>query len=318
MRKKYLYGMLNRCTCLENFAMTEKYRGLSGDPQTGQPLVPGIADGSDGRVLPAGEGHSIRIAAPSWVMPGSILDNCLFLDGKVDEIELLFLETASCLAYGRQDLPPDLAGLSLSFHVHLPSDLPWEEGGKKTASICLALMEKVDFLEAKKAVLHPPDNTNRTRTGKCKAALEDFAREWERAGRAARDILLENTGENDLAGCAGMFGPEGFGLCPDLGHVLAYGQDALVAMLDELPEEARPGMVHCSAPGSGLPGRAPRGAHLPLDALDAAGLAMGETICSFLSPGGVLVAELFNWEYIERSLPVVQKWRTAACGAPLE
>ena len=262
-------------------------------------------------------GKGFRLAAPSWVVPGTVWENCLFLEGKVDEVAILMLEAEASLAYGRQDLPPDLADLALSFHVHLPADLPWHDGGK-AASICLALMDKVDFLGAREAVLHPP-GCGRTGGGAaelaaCKTALDAFARKWMKAGRALGDILLENTGGNDLSSLADLFTGDGFGLCPDLGHILAYGQQSFSAMLDGLPEEARPRMLHCSAPGTGLPGGAPKSAHCPLDTLDAAGRAAGEALCSRLAPGGIIVAECFNWTFIARSLPVIDAWVAAAGG----
>lgn len=33
-----------------------------------------------------------KLAAPSWVIPGTVADNCHFLSGKVDEVALLFLK----------------------------------------------------------------------------------------------------------------------------------------------------------------------------------------------------------------------------------
>ena len=33
-----------------------------------------------------------QISAPSWVIPGTIAENCRFLAGKVDEVALLFLK----------------------------------------------------------------------------------------------------------------------------------------------------------------------------------------------------------------------------------
>jgi hypothetical protein len=250
-----------------------------------------------------------RLAAPSWVMPGTIRDNCCFLANKVDEVGLLFMETESSLAYGDEDLPPELATLPLAFHVHLPVDLPWEQGGAAVGSICLALMDKVNFIQARRAVLHPPVLGSNSRWEGCGRALEEFSRVWRQAGRGTEDVLLENIAGNDLTGLAGCFGRGGFGLCPDLGHILAHGQWGTLSMLRGLPETARPGMLHCSAPGSGLPGEAPKSAHCPLDGLDAAGMAAGETLCSLLAEHGVIMAELFDWSYIERSLPVIREWR---------
>lgn len=255
----------------------------------------------------ARERNAPRVAVPSWVLPGTLLDNCLFLSNNVDEVELLFLETESCLAYGRQDLPPSLADLGLSFHVHLPTDLPWERGGRAVGDICLALMEKVDFLGADRAVLHPPARISNTSADGSKALLEDFALTWQNSGRSLGCVFLENIRENDLTGLEAFFGPSGFGLCPDLGHVLAYGQEGLVEMLARLPETARPGMLHYSAPGSGRQGE-PKSAHRPLDELSPWGREVGKSLLAPLDPDGIIVVELFDWQYIERSFPVIMDW----------
>lgn len=253
------------------------------------------------------KGNNPRIAAPSWIFPGTVLDNCLFLSGKVDEVELLLLETEPCLAYGRQDLPLSLADLGLSFHAHLPTDLPWERGGRAVGEMCLTLMEKVDFLGADRAVLHPPAAIDNAPVDECKTLLEDFALAWQRAGRSPGCVFLENIRENDLSGLEGFIGPSGFGLCPDLGHVLAYGQENFLDMLARLPETARPGMLHYNAPGSGRQGE-PESTHRPLDELAPPGCKVGKSLLALLAPGGVIVAELFNWRYIERSLPVIMDW----------
>ena len=65
------------------------------------------------------------IGAPSFVMPANVADNARFLAGRVDEVALCLLEARSCLAYDDEDLPPALADRPLSWHVHLPVDLPW-------------------------------------------------------------------------------------------------------------------------------------------------------------------------------------------------
>ena len=95
------------------------------------------------------------LAAPSWLVPGTVADNCRFLAGRVDEVGLLFFETDACLAYSTKELPENLAELPLSWHVHLPVDLPWQEP-ETCADICLQLLRKVAFLRPNRAVLHPP------------------------------------------------------------------------------------------------------------------------------------------------------------------
>ncbi len=256
-------------------------------------------------------------AAPSWVFPGTVMENCAFLEGRVDEVALLRFEFETCLAYGRQEIPPELAALDLAYHAHLPLDLPWERGGVVVAEICLELLEKIRFLDVTRAVLHPPSVlAGRGAVAACRDAMAAFAQVWRAAGRRPMDVFLENTHENDLTCLEEFFLPQGetgrrsdsFGLCPDLGHILAYDQERFCHLLRTLPHYARPRMLHCSAPGAGIAGSEPESGHQPLDTLDAADVALGETLCSFLAPDAVIVVELFDWRYIQRSLPVLRGW----------
>ena len=242
-------------------------------------------------------GTRYPLAAPSWVFPGSLRDNAVFLEGRVDEVGLLFMETASCLAYGAEALPLDLALLDLSWHVHLPCDLPWAQGGSLAADAALALMDKVAFLGAVRAVVHPPPESPTAWR-----AMAAFLAAWRFAGRNAGDILLENTRENDLCLLLPWIGEEGVGICADLGHILAYGQ---FDFLNSLPGRARLRMVHLSA--SGRAGENNGGSHLPLDTLDEEGLCTALALCASLADDGVVMVELFAWEHITRSLPVVAR-----------
>lgn len=244
------------------------------------------------------------------------MENCAFLEGKVDDVSLLLFEFEACLAYDRHDLPEELASLDLGYHVHLPLDLPWPRGGKAVAGICLALLEKLRFLGVTRAVLHPPPVLPGGGDAACRAALTAFAGAWRDAGRSLADVFLENTRENDLIRLEDFFHPgagatgsaDAFGLCPDLGHILAYGQTGLLELLRNLPESARPRMVHCNAPG--LPGS--ESGHQPMDTLDAEGFAVGRELCSLLGPSPVIVAELFDWGHILRSIPVLERWLETA------
>ena len=57
------------------------------------------------------------MAAPSFVLPGNIVENVRFLAGRVEEVALCFFENAACLAYTEQDLPPDLRDLPLERQI---------------------------------------------------------------------------------------------------------------------------------------------------------------------------------------------------------
>ena len=61
-----------------------------------------------------------RLAAPSFVLPGTVAENARFLSGRVDEMALCFFEAQACLKYGENDLPPDLAEPSESGTLRCP------------------------------------------------------------------------------------------------------------------------------------------------------------------------------------------------------
>ena len=101
------------------------------------------------------------IGAPSFVMPANVADNARFLAGRVDEVALCLFEARSCLAYDDEDLPPALADLPLSWHVHLPVDLPWPrkkdaEAVRVAVELALRVFDRVAWLKPWGAVLHAP------------------------------------------------------------------------------------------------------------------------------------------------------------------
>ena len=268
------------------------------------------------------------LAAPSWVMPGTLAENCAFLATKVDEVGLLFMESAACLAYGERDLPGFLADLPFSCHMHLPVDLPMDTPAR-AAAICAELLDKVARLPvgghwreragdppfsepsaargqtgegraAMRAVLHPPAH-DPADAGLAGRRLAAFAQTWLSLGKSPSRLLLENVRDNDLTELAGPIREYGFGLCLDMGHLLAYGQEDLLRRQDLLERAA---MLHANAPGRGR--RA--GEHLPLTALDADGRRQAARICGSIPDDAVVMLELFSWPHIEESLPLLRSW----------
>jgi hypothetical protein len=321
-------------------------------------------------------------AAPSFLWPGTIAENCARLATTVPEVGLLFFETRSCLEYTDDDLPLSLAELGLRYHVHLPLDLPWAEGAEAVLETVHKLLAKCAFLQPWAAVLHPPLTVNlfsrpvhpvlvdsklphRPRTIKplrnenkklCQDAwqrlderclarsdsrscqngvnqpqyfrrldenkftlhpplglvcpkkenrvvttlalehLRRFLTLWVREKPTAK-LLLENIQGNDLTAAWPLIRSFSAGICLDLGHLLAFGQET-----DKLPGLwPHVGLVHLSAPG-------PAGEHLSLRFLDQQGR---ERLCSILTqvePDCVLMPEVFNSEDFLDSLAALREW----------
>lgn len=234
-----------------------------------------------------------RFAAPSWVMPGDIEKNAVFLEGRVREIGLCFFETKASLAYGAADLPKSLADLDVDWHAHLPADLPWEAGGAIAADICARLLEKIAFLKPRAAVLHPPRASRQSLLG-------EFARAWD--NNRFCPVLLENVAYCDVYDLGGEFlHKHDFGFCLDVAHAMTYGQWRMLA--SALPEKAA--LWHWSAPGDG-------DEHLPLTRLAPAELGLAKTLLRRAAPDAIQMLEIFDWRGAPASMAILENLRAEA------
>jgi len=235
-----------------------------------------------------------RLAAPSWIVPGPPAASCLLLASRpelaVDEVELLLLETSACRAYGTEDLPPDLAGLPLSWHLHLPLDLPWAAGADAVFDALAGLAGLTAFLRPRACVLHPPKDPR---------PLAAVVRRWQDAGLPP--LLLENAAGQEIARVAALAADLGLGRCLDVGHVLAYEPH-----FQPRATEEDLAMLHLHAPGNG-------DGHRALTGLDQAGETLLRALLERLPAGGTIVVEVFAAPALAASLAWLGE-RTAAWG----
>lgn len=232
---------------------------------------------------------TVSFAAPSCVIPGTVAENAHFLTGRVTEVALCFFETQPCLAYGVEDLPMGLKELNISWHVHLPVDLPWEAGGRAAAAMALALMGKVDYLSPRVAVLHPPHSPQ------AHTLLHDFISLWRE--HTEQPLLLENIDTAPLVDLQPLIMEANFGICLDVAHALGYGQDALLNNSVLLEKVA---LVHWSAPGQ-------QDQHLPLTALTPEEWHIAHRVAQKLPSDAHHVLEIFHWNGVETSAPLLQQ-----------
>lgn len=234
------------------------------------------------------------VAAPSFVIPAGAAENSLFLADYCDEVCLLFFEAEACLQYTEKDLPPNLASLDVSWHVHLPIDLPWDQSLDVTWAIIEQLMEKAAFLKPHCWVLHPPTSLD---------TLVSLAARFRAAGIDPADILLENVEETDLCALWPEARAVGYSTCLDLGHILAYGQHSVLE-LPGLWETAR--MLHLCAPGED-------GRHLPLANLDKNGQELLRALIQQFR-GDVVTVEVFEekgfFDSVDWFADHISHWRT--------
>lgn len=235
-----------------------------------------------------GYAFPFTVAAPSFVIPAGAADNSRFLADYFQEICLLFFETEACLNYTEEDLPTDLADLPVSWHVHLPLDLPWEQGLDHAWGRIAGLMDKAAYLSPKAWVLHPPT---------VPGMLVPLADRFRGAGVDPSGVLLENVEETDLCAMWDEARTGGYSTCLDLGHILAYGQDSVLE-LPELWETVR--MLHVYAPGD-------TGRHTTLANLDEKGQELLSAMLDRFT-GDVVTLEVFEKKGLFESVDLLAGW----------
>ena len=225
------------------------------------------------------------LAAPSCVLPADVGTNCAALARHFPELGLCFFETGACLAYTGADLPKSLDALPVRWHMHLPLDLPWDNGPQAVAGIILALAAKVAGLAPWAYVLHPPGEADELRMNGAEQ-LRCLALALAQGGLNPKALLVENIQGRDLEAMWPVVRELGLGVCLDLGHMLERGQEEFL----DLPGLwAHTRMLHLNAPDPAKPGR-----HAALDRLDPAGRALLGRMLGAFAPGGSVVLELFS------------------------
>lgn len=228
-------------------------------------------------------------AVPSCIVRATIADNAYFLNEKVAEVALCLFETEACLAYDEADLPLELANLALKWHIHLSVDLAWDKGGDKSAQQALALFEKVKYLSPHLVVLHPPSLKNKS------SLLHAFIKTWRKHSNIP--VLLENISDCNLSDIKDVIIDENFKVCLDVAHALSFGHYSLLNDL-ELLEKIQ--LVHWSAPGI-------KDEHLSLAEFTMDELTAIMKLSVHLPKNAVHLLEIFNWEGVELSIPILDK-----------
>ncbi len=231
-----------------------------------------------------------KIAAPSCVWPAHIGENCLHLQQLVQEVGITLFETEGSLDYGPKDLPLWLADLDLNYHVHLPLDLPWEEGTETVFAVCSELLSKTDYLKPLHYVLHPPPYQEQ---------LPQFLNLWRRK-KPEYTLLLENIQDNSLLEFWPWLRAQSLNVCLDLGHLLCYAQHALLQAPGLWPKVR---MLH-------IYGDSNEHRHGGLDQLSGQGQAILHKALHHVSRDCTLVLEVFDPKDLYNALDIFSTWIT--------
>ncbi len=224
-----------------------------------------------------------RLAAPSCVIPDRVGPNCRVLAPLVREVGLMLLETRGCQEYDDRDLPRDLPALGLTYHAHLPVDLPWESGEQAVCEALGAIEQKIAFLHPHGYVLHPPPPGGLTRLLRLRPDIGPLLR-------------LENTRDSDFTDIWGEIEDLDLNVCLDVGHLISYGQERILQIPGFLD---RVRMLHVYG------GESERG-HAELRHLPDPELL--RSVLHEVRADLPLVVEVFRLQELTRSLDLLRFW----------
>ena len=223
----------------------------------------------------------MNIITPSWVIPGTYLENLRFLDDKtaVSGVELLFFFYDEGV---KQELNNEFAEITgftrrFGFTAHLP-DLILPEHGELVAKLAPIVRH---------FIVHPAQN------GPLDAEAALLADWFTRFGKPR--FLIENTGIHRFEGLLALL-PHDTGLCMDTGHLLLEGS----APLDFVKKYgSRIKEIHLHHAVSGPCGDDRLPDHRSLDAAAPWFVDVWPFLKKFR---GTVNIEVFSWDEVTKSL----------------
>lgn len=230
-------------------------------------------------------------AAPSFVLPAGVKENGFFLAEYFPEIALLFFEADACLAYTDEDLPPELAKIPCTWHVHMPLDFDWSLGLDAVWQKIDGLLDKAAFLAPRGYVLHPPTEPD---------MLLPLAARLRSKGVSPATFLIENIRGYSLAPIWKEIVEGGYSTCLDIGHIMAYDQFDILDLPGLWPTVR---MLH-------VYGEEKRMQHRPLPCLSEKGQRLLRTMLD-RAPEATVTLEVFEQNGLFQSLDQLGQWLAA-------
>jgi sugar phosphate isomerase/epimerase len=173
-----------------------------------------------------------RLGATSCVLPADIMTNVRALAPLVDDVQLLFFESAALSLLPQPVDVQELRDLAeehdLSYTVHLPTDLALGAASRmerqEGIAEILRLMEQLTPLGPQSFDLHlvrEPDLPEAAWLDNLAASLRELA---GALGEEKRLVAVENI-EYPYGLVAPLVAEYGFSVCLDFGHLVHYGHD---------------------------------------------------------------------------------------------
>ncbi len=254
------------------------------------------------------KGFPFRLATTSFLFPDRILPNVRAVGPHVDEIELLFFETAypDSLPSGAdiRELALLADELDITYNVHLPLDVSLTDPDPAKRADALEIMKQVFDLAAPLSAtthtLHLPCDRNAYDESNIDAWRETARRQVTRlldAGVQPASISVENL-DYPFEWAAPVIEDLDLRVCLDVGHFLKQGAD-VCAMMDAWAQ--RTVIIHLYAPAEGR-------RHTGLDRMTPE--VRDPLLTRLRNFTGVVCLEVFSWADFGKSLAVMKACET--------
>jgi sugar phosphate isomerase/epimerase len=173
-----------------------------------------------------------RIGATSFVLPADVSENIDFLAERVDDIQLLFFESASKAALPHKVNISHLKNVAsehnLTYTVHLPTDLSLGSSKQvcrdEAVEEILRLMEELSPLSPQAFDLHLNQEQEAGNAPWLANLHESFSRLGNELGEDRSLIAVENI-DYSFSTVRPLVLEHGFSICLDIGHALRDGED---------------------------------------------------------------------------------------------
>jgi len=243
--------------------------------------------------------YPFTLAAPSFIYPAGYITNVKRLAPYLDEIELLFFDSAQARDLPDQRLVEKLAVLAddsgISYNIHLPTDIdpgsPNTLIRQKATNVIQSIIGLTETLKPSTYTLHLPFNaaaTDHEIRLRCKH-LQDSLMRLLSDGFDSRKITIENL-HYPFEWVDEIITAFDFSVCLDCGHLFLMGLDP-ASVFDRYTDRITTLHLHGVANGRD---------HLSLDRLTDSQMAGLVRILERFN--GVVSVEVFSFAHLQTSL----------------